>query len=122
MSNFAVRPQNTPLNLAHQVAWEKQYQQLLRQFLKTHYEFDGSAVAAWMRKQGLHDPEHHNLWGTQITYYSGLGWMTAVGRGIRLAAVAKFDLRHGLRGAGPGLAGTATRSTASTRRPGRRRR
>ena len=93
MSNFAVRPQNTPLNLAHQVAWEKQYQQLLRQFLKTHYEFDGSAVAVWMRKQGLHDPEHHNLWGTQITYYSGLGWMTAIGRGIPSGAAHIAQVR-----------------------------
>lgn len=93
MSNFAIRPQNTPLNLAHQVAWEKQYQQLLRQFLKTHYEFDGSAVAAWMRKQGLHDPEHHNLWGTQITYYSGLGWMTAIGRGIPSGAAHIAQVR-----------------------------
>ena len=93
MSNYAVRPQHTPLNLAQQIAWEKQYQILLRQFLKTHYEFDGSAVAAWMRKLGLHDPDHHNLWGSQITYYANLGWMTAVGRGIPSGAAHIAQVR-----------------------------
>ena len=93
MSNFAKRPQHGPLNLAHQIAWEKQYQQLLLQFLTTHEEFDGSAVAAWMRKQGLHDPDHHNLWGTQITYYAKLGWMVPVGRGIPSGAAHIAQVR-----------------------------
>ena len=82
MSNFAERPQNTPLNLSFQIAWELAYQKLLIQFLKLHEEFDGSAIAAWMRKQGLHDPNHHNLWGVQVTYYAGLGLFTMAGRGI----------------------------------------
>lgn len=82
MSNYANRPQNAPLNIALQTAWEKAYQKLLIKFLKLHDEFDGSAVAAWMRKQGLHDPNHHNLWGSQITHYAKLGWMTAIGRGM----------------------------------------
>lgn len=93
MSNFAQRPQNAPLNTAHQVAWEKAYQDLLRQFLKLHYEFDGSAVAAWMRKQGLHDPEHHNLWATQITYYAKQGWYKAVGRAIPSGAAHIAQVR-----------------------------
>lgn len=86
MSNYAVRPQHTPLNTAHQIAWERSYQDLLKEFLRTHDEFDGSAVAAWMRKQGLHDPDHHNLWGSQITYYANLGWMKAIGKGVPTGA------------------------------------
>lgn len=93
MSNYSVRPQNTPLNLAYQIAWEREYQRLLLQFLTTHEEFDGSAVAAWMRKQGLHDPDHHNMWGTQITYYANLGWMVAVGRGIPTGAAHIAQVR-----------------------------
>lgn len=93
MSNFAVRPKHGPLNLAHQIAWEKEYQRLLRLFLQTHYEFDGSAVAAWMRKQGLHDPDHHNLWGSQITYYAGVGWYIAVGHGIPSGAAHISQVR-----------------------------
>ena len=93
MSNYARRPQHAPLNLAHQVAWEKQYQKLLIQFLKTHDEFDGSAVAAWMRKQGLHDPDHHNLWGAQITYYAGLKWFVPIGRGIPSGAAHIAQVR-----------------------------
>ena len=81
MSNYAIRPQHSMLNLAHQIAWEKQYQKLLIEFLETHEEFDGSAVAAWMRKQGLHDPDHHNLWGAQIAYYARAGWYVPIGRG-----------------------------------------
>ena len=82
MSNYAVRPQNAPLGIAHQIAWEREYQRLLKQFLKLHKQFDGSAVAAWMRKQGLHDPVHHNLWATQISYYADLGWMVPIGKCI----------------------------------------
>lgn len=105
MTNFAARPQNSPLNLSYQIAWEKQYQKLLIQFLGTHEEFDGSAVAAWMRKQGLHDPEHHNQWGSQITYYAKLGWMIPIGRcvpsgaahisQVRLWRSTKFKKRKG---------------------------
>lgn len=105
MSNYSVRPQNTPLNLAYQIAWEREYQRLLLQFLATHEEFDGSAVAAWMRQQGLHDPDHHNMWGSQITYYANLGWMVAIGRGIPTGAAhiaqvriwrsTKFKMRGG---------------------------
>lgn len=86
MTNFANRPQNGPLNLAHQIAWERAYQTLLIEFLEIHDEFDGSAVAAWMRKKGLHDPDHHNLWGSQITYYAGLGWMVPIGKGVPTGA------------------------------------
>ena len=93
MSNFAVRPQNAPLNLAYQIKWERDYQRLLIRFLKTHAEFDGSAVAAWMRSQGLHDPEHHNHWGAQITYYAGLGWMVPVGHGLPTGAAHISSVR-----------------------------
>ena len=93
MSNFAKRPQHGPLNLAHQIAWEQAYQRLLIQFLTIHEEFDGSAVAARMRKQGLHDPDHHNLWGAQITYYAKLGWMIPVGRGIPSGAAHIAQVR-----------------------------
>ena len=93
MSNFAKRPKNTPLNLAYRIAWEKQYQQLLLQFLATHEEFDGSAVAAWMRKQGLHDPDHHNLWGAQIAYYANLGWMVPIGHGVPSGAAHIAQVR-----------------------------
>jgi hypothetical protein len=94
MSNFSVSPvQSGALGLAQQLAWEKQYQQLLRLFLKTHYEFDGSAVAAWMRAQGLHDPVHHNMWGVQITFYAGLGWMHPVGRGVPSGAAHIAQVR-----------------------------
>lgn len=79
MSNFAKRPQNSPLNLSLQVKWEKDYQKLLVKFLKTHDEFDGSAVCAWMRKRGLGDPDHHNQWATQLSYYAGLGWFKKIG-------------------------------------------
>jgi hypothetical protein len=82
MSNFAERPQNTPLNLSFQIAWELAYQKLLFQFLKLHDEFDGSAIAAWMRQQGLHDPDHHNLWGVQVSHYANLGFFIMIGRGI----------------------------------------
>ncbi len=93
MSNFANRPQNAPLNLALQIAWEKQYQKLLKRFLKKHYEFDGSAVAAWMRKQGLHDPTHHNLWGSQISHYAHLGWFVPIGRGVPSGAAHIASVR-----------------------------
>lgn len=93
MSNFATAPQNAPLNLAYQIAWEKQYQTLLKKFLELHYEFDGSAVAAWMRSQGLHDPAHHNMWGVQIRHYAELGWMTAVGRGVPSGAAHIAQVR-----------------------------
>lgn len=93
MSSYAVRPQNSPLNIAHQIAWEKEYQRLLIEFLKTHYEFDGSAVAAWMRKQGLHDPNHHNLWGTQISHYAALGWFIPIGRSIPSGAAHIAQVR-----------------------------
>lgn len=93
MSNFAKRPQTAPLNLALQIMWEQQYQLLLIEFLETHYEFDGSAVAAWMRSRGLHDPDHHNLWGTQISHYAALGWMKAVGRGVPSGAAHIAQVR-----------------------------
>lgn len=93
MSNFAVRPQNAPLNLAYQLAWERKYQELLIEFLKSHDEFDGSAVAAWMRTRGLHDPDHHNHWGAQITYYANLGWMTPVGKGVPTGAAHVSSVR-----------------------------
>lgn len=80
MSNYAKFPQNAPLNLAHQIAWEQQYQQLFKKFLKQHKNFDGSAVAKWMRQQGLHDPVHHNHWGAQIAYYKHLGWIRPLGK------------------------------------------
>lgn len=82
MSNFARRPQNYPLNLAHQIAWERAYQELLREFLTKFHEFDGSAVATWMRSKGLHDPDHHNQWASQIAYYARAGWYEFVERGI----------------------------------------
>lgn len=95
MSNFAQRPQHTPLNLAHQIAWEREYQRLLRLYLKSMkgQEFDGSAVAAWMRRQGLHDPDHHNMWGVQIMHYANLGWMVPVGRGIPSGAAHIAQVR-----------------------------
>lgn len=93
MSNFAVRPQNTPLNLAHQIAWERRYQELFLDFIHLHKEFDGSAVAAWMRSKGLHDPDHHNHWGTQITHYAKLGWITPIGRGIPSGAAHIASVR-----------------------------
>lgn len=82
MTNYATRPQSAPLNLTYQIEWEKAYQKLLIKFLKTNRHFDGSAVAAWMRKNGLHDPTHHNMWGAQITYYAGLGWFRKTGYAI----------------------------------------
>lgn len=82
MSNFSKTPKQGFLNTAYQIAWEQAYQRLLIEFLETHETFDGSAVAAWMRKRGLHDPDHHNFWGAQITYYSKQKWMSPVGRGI----------------------------------------
>lgn len=93
MSNFAARPQNAPLNIAYQVAWERRYQDLLRDFLKIHDEFDGSAVAAWMRKQGLHDPNHHNYWGSQITFYANQGWMTKLGKTLPTGAAHVDQVR-----------------------------
>ena len=93
MSNFATRPQNGPLNIALQIAWEKAYQKLLLKFLKTHDQFDGSAIAAWMRKNGLHDPNHHNLWGAQISYYAALGWMTPLGHGVPTGAAHIAQVR-----------------------------
>jgi hypothetical protein len=93
MSNFAKRPQTAPLNLALQIMWERQYQLLLIEFLETHYEFDGSAVAAWMRKKGLHDPDHHNHWGTQISHYAGLKWMLPIGRGVPTGAAHISQVR-----------------------------
>jgi len=93
MSNFAKRPQLAPLNLAYQIAWEREYQKLLIKFLKAHREFDGSAVAAWMRKQGLHDPTHHNMWGAQITYYAALGWMVPDGRCVPSGAAHVAQVR-----------------------------
>ena len=93
MSNYAARPQNGPLNLALQIAWEREYQRLLREFLKAHDEFDGSAVAAWMRKRGLHDPDHHNLWGVQISHYANLGWMIPIGRGVPSGAAHISQVR-----------------------------
>ena len=82
MTNFAHYPSHTPLNLAYQIEWERRYQQLLIKFLKKHREFDGSAVAAWMRRQGMHDPVHHNMWGAQIAYYAAAKWMTKIGSAI----------------------------------------
>jgi hypothetical protein len=93
MTNFAVRPQHAPLNFAHQIAWEKAYQALLIEFLKVHPQFDGSAVAAWMRKKGLHDPQHHNMWGTQILYYANLKWFTPIGRGVPTGAAHISQVR-----------------------------
>lgn len=89
MTNFAKgmnSSKGTPLNIASDIVWEKLYQDLLRQFLKTHDEFDGSAVAAWMRRHGLHDPSHHNKWGTQINYYANLGWYTKIGSAVPTGA------------------------------------
>jgi len=93
MSNFAKRPQHTPLNLAHQIAWERQYQILLIEFLQTHFEFDGSAIAAWMRKKGLHDPDHHNFWGAQIPYYAKQGWLIPIGKGVPTGAAHVDQVR-----------------------------
>lgn len=66
----------------YQLKWERKYQQLFIKFLRTHETFDGSEVSAWMRKQGLHEPEHHNMWGAQISYYAARGWMTKLERVI----------------------------------------
>lgn len=93
MSNYAVRPQTSPMNIAYQIAWERKYQELLKRFLKNHKEFDGSSIAAWMRGQGLHDPSHHNMWGTQISYYAKLGWMTPVGYGVPSGAAHIAQVR-----------------------------
>jgi hypothetical protein len=54
----------------YQLHWERKYQKFLIKFLAEHETFDGSEVSAWMRKKGLHDPENHNTWGTQIIYYA----------------------------------------------------
>lgn len=88
MSNYSVTPRNTPQNLALQIKWEKDYQALLMKFLKQHDTFNGSAVAAWMRKQGLQDPVHHNEWGAQIKYYSNpaFGLFTNIGKAIPTGA------------------------------------
>lgn len=86
MTNFAHRPQNGSLNLTYQIEWERKYQEHLREFLTQHYEFDGSAIAAWMRQRGMHDPDHHNLWGAQIPYYAHQGWFTKVGSTIPTGA------------------------------------
>lgn len=78
MTNFARHKPRLPVT-PQQIAWERRYQQLLREFLLENEEFDGSALCVWMRKRGLHDPEHHNHWATQIHYYAGQGWFTKVG-------------------------------------------
>lgn len=93
MTNFAMSPQRTPLNLAYNVQWEQQYQSMLRQFLAIHDEFDGSAVAAWMRKKGLHDPGQHNMWGTQIKHYANEGWYTPIGKCIPSGAAHISQVR-----------------------------
>ena len=93
MSNFAQRPHHSPLNMKYQIEWEQAYQKLLFQFLKLHAEFDGSAIAAWMRAQGLHDPNHHNLWGAQVVYYASLGLFVPIGRGIPSGAAHIAQVR-----------------------------
>jgi glucose/arabinose dehydrogenase len=82
MTNYAKRPQHGALNLVYQISWERQYQKLLMEFLKTHYEFDGSELCSWMRQQGLHDPDHHNHWGTQVKYYSDNKLFYKVGKAV----------------------------------------
>lgn len=79
----------------HQLEWERKYQQLFQRFLALHRNdiFDGSAVAAWMRKQGLYDPSHHNQWGTQIKHYAHLGWIQPVGRGVPSGAAHTAQVR-----------------------------
>lgn len=86
MSNYARYRSTRPLDFTYQLAWEAKYQKLLIQFLWAHDEFDGSAVAAWMREQGMHDPSHHNMWGAQIIYYAKQGWFTKIGSTIPTGA------------------------------------
>lgn len=93
MSNFAKKPNRKPFYITCQIAWERTYQELLIEFLTIHETFDGSAVAAWMRKKGLHNPEHHNLWGTQITYYASQQWMHPIGRGVPSGAAHVAQVR-----------------------------
>lgn len=93
MSNYAKTPNTMPLGITHQIAWERAYQKLLIKYLKKHKTFDGSAVAAWMRLNGLHDPVHHNMWGVQIQHYAKLGWFKPVGRGIPTGAAHISQVR-----------------------------
>ena len=46
-----------------------------------------------MRARGLHDPDHHNHWGAQITHYAGLGWMVPTGRGVPSGAAHVSTVR-----------------------------
>lgn len=94
MSNYVLKVTGGDANSAYQIQWERKYQRLLRKFLQTNFEFDGSAVAAWMRRQGLEDPVHHNLWGLQIRYYARLKWMTPIGRIIPSGAAHIAQVRH----------------------------
>jgi hypothetical protein len=63
----------------YNLLWERDYQRLLVKFLKNHKTFAGSDVCAWMRKQGLGEPLHHNHWPTQIAYYAGQQWFKKIG-------------------------------------------
>lgn len=62
-----------------QIVWERKYQWLLRRFLVQHTRFNGSQVCEYMRSRGLPEPDHHNFWGAQISYYASAGWFKKVG-------------------------------------------
>lgn len=69
-------------DLAYTLQWEKEYQRLLRRFLKQHRFFSGNEVCAYMRAHGLTNPKSHNHWGAQITYYAGQKFFVKRGHAI----------------------------------------
>ena len=78
MSNFSQVNNEAQYN-AYKADWDRAYKRLLKRFLRTHDTFDGSAIAAWMRKRGLADPVHHNIWGTQVQKYAKQGLFYRIG-------------------------------------------
>lgn len=77
---------NTVPMIVERAKWEALYEAAFRKFLRNHETFDGSAVAAALRKGGLIDPPHHNLWGAQFAKFRKLGWIEKIGKMIPTGA------------------------------------
>jgi hypothetical protein len=64
---------------AEKEAWRIDYEELFLQFAKKHDYFEGGHVCRALRKAGLRNPHHHNVWGAMLNSMAKKGYILKVG-------------------------------------------
>lgn len=65
-----------------QKRWEDAYETFFKAFISENKTFDGSAVATFMRKQGLYEPINPGHWGAALRRMVKRHNLLRIGRGI----------------------------------------